>query len=78
VAGFTEDWKWGLQLWLQAHGYGLPVYRLAAAEGPDHRKRFDIEVLVDGQVRGRAVGRSKKEAEQHAAREALASLNQSR
>jgi ribonuclease III len=77
-AVFTEDWKSALQEWLQAHGHGLPVYRLAAAEGPDHRKRFDIEVLVDGEVRGRAVGRSKKEAEQHAAREALETLNRSR
>ncbi len=71
-ASFTEDWKSALQEWLQAHGHGLPVYRVAAAEGPDHRKRFDVEVLVGGQVSGRAIGRSKKEAEQHAAREALA------
>ena len=69
---FTEDWKSALQEWLQADGRGLPHYRLAAAEGPDHRKRFDVEVLVGGQAVGRAIGRSKKEAEQQAAREALA------
>jgi ribonuclease-3 len=50
------------------------VYRLASAEGPDHRKRFDVEVLVMGTAYGRATGRSKKEAEQQAAREALAKL----
>jgi ribonuclease-3 len=71
---FTEDWKSALQEWMQANGRGLPLYRLAAAEGPDHRKRFDVEVVVAGDVAGRAIGRSKKEAEQQAAREALAKL----
>jgi len=73
-ASFTEDWKSALQEWLQAAGMGLPVYRLASAEGPDHRKRFDIEVLVAGVRTGRALGRSKKDAEQQAAREALEKL----
>ena len=73
-ASFTEDWKSALQEWLQAEGRGLPNYRVAAAEGPDHRKRFDVEVLVGGAVSGRAEGRSKKDAEQQAARAALLSL----
>lgn len=73
-AAFTEDWKSALQEWLQANGRGLPHYRLAAAEGPDHRKRFDVEVLVQGEPAGRAEGRSKKDAEQQAAKAALLSL----
>jgi ribonuclease-3 len=73
-ASFTDDWKSALQEWLQGHGYGLPAYRLAAVDGPDHRRRFDVEVLVAHEVAGRAVGRSKKDAEQQAAREALAKL----
>jgi ribonuclease-3 len=73
-AAFTDDWKSALQEWLQANGKGLPSYRLASAEGPDHRKRFDIEVLVGGVVEGRAEGRSKKDAEQQAARAALGKL----
>jgi len=73
-ASFTEDWKSALQEWLQAAGLGLPHYRLAAAEGPDHRKRFDVEVLVGGVAAGRAVGRSKKDAEQQAAKAALERL----
>jgi ribonuclease-3 len=77
-ASFTEDWKSALQEWLQAAGLGLPVYRLAAAEGPDHRKRFDIEVLVGGVPAARAQGRSKKDAEQQAARAALATLKSAR
>jgi ribonuclease-3 len=74
-ASFTEDWKSALQEWLQAAGLGLPAYRLAAVEGPDHRKQFDVEVLVGGAVSGRAVGRSKKEAEQQAAKSALEKLS---
>ena len=73
-AAFTDDWKSALQEWLQANGRGLPSYRLASAEGPDHRKRFDVEVLVGGDAAGRAEGRSKKDAEQQAARAALGKL----
>lgn len=75
-ASFTDDWKSALQEGLQKAGLGLPVYRLAAAEGPDHRKRFDVEVVVVGEVWGRATGRSKKDAEQQAAREASQRLAQ--
>jgi ribonuclease III len=70
-ASFTEDWKSALQEQMQAAGRGLPHYRLVAAEGPEHRKRFEVEVLVGGQPIGRATGRSKKEAEQQAAKAAL-------
>jgi ribonuclease-3 len=70
-ASFTEDWKSAFQEWSQANGRGLPHYRLAAVEGPDHRKQFDVEVLVGGEVVARASGRSKKEAEQQAAKAAL-------
>jgi ribonuclease-3 len=73
-AQFTEDWKSELQEWLQATGRGLPHYRLTGSEGPDHRKRFEIEVVVGGAVAGKAAGRSKKDAEQQAAREALRRL----
>jgi ribonuclease III len=73
-AAFTEDWKSALQERLQAAGLGLPRYRVASVEGPDHRKRFDVEVLVGGQPTGRAEGRSKKEAEQQAAKAALEKL----
>ena len=70
-ASFTEDWKSALQEWLQAHGHGLPTYRVTGAEGPDHRKRFAVELVVGGTAVARAEGRSKKEAEQLAARAAL-------
>jgi ribonuclease-3 len=70
-ASFTEDWKSAFQEWSQANGRGLPHYRLASVEGPDHRKRFNIEVLVGGEVVASAGGKSKKEAEQQAAKAAL-------
>jgi len=70
-ASFTEDWKSAFQEWAQANGRGLPHYRLASVEGPDHRKRFDVEVLVGGEAVARATGKSKKEAEQQAAKAAL-------
>jgi ribonuclease III len=71
------DYKSALQERLQASGRPLPEYRVAAASGPDHRKTFTIEVLVDGEIFGTATGRAKKEAEQEAARIALLQLQTS-
>jgi ribonuclease-3 len=71
---FTDDWKSAVQEWLQAEGRGLPVYRLAAAEGPDHRKRFSVELLVGGELISTGEGSSKKDAEQIAAKLALSKL----
>jgi ribonuclease-3 len=50
--------KSAFQEWSQANGRGLPHYRLASVLGPDHRKQFDVEVLVGGEVVARASGRS--------------------
>ena len=74
VASFTEDYKSALQEWLQQHDRGLPTYQLAAEIGPAHRRRFEVEVLVNGEVAARAEGKSKKEAAQAAAKLALESL----
>jgi len=70
-----QDYKSALQERLQALGRQLPEYRLAGETGPDHRKMFSIEVVVTGEVLGRATGKTKKEAEQEAARLALARLD---
>lgn len=48
-----------------------PRYRVERTHGPDHSKAFDVEVLVQGEVIGHGSGRSKKDAEQDAARAAL-------
>jgi ribonuclease-3 len=72
------DYKSALQERLQALGRPLPEYRVAAESGPDHHKMFMIEVVVDGEILGRATGRAKKEAEQEAARIALEQVQSSK
>ena len=72
VAG--QDFKSALQELLQARELPLPEYRLVAAVGPDHRKQFEIEVVVRGEPLASATGSSKKDAEQEAARAALEKL----
>ena len=67
----VRDYKSTLQERLQALGRPLPEYRVSGETGPDHRKVFNVEVVVDGEVLGSALGRAKKEAEQEAARMAL-------
>jgi ribonuclease-3 len=69
-----RDYKSSLQEYLQAHDLGLPDYHVASESGPDHRKLFQVEVRVQGEVVAQAAGRSKKEAEQEAARLALERL----
>jgi ribonuclease III len=68
------DYKTQLQEYLQRRSPEYPSYKLLSEEGPDHQKRFLVAVLYRDHVLGRGWGRTKKEAEQEAAREALASL----
>jgi ribonuclease-3 len=70
----SQDYKSALQEYLQAHDDPLPEYRLAGSIGPDHRKLFRVELIVRGEALAEAVGTSKKEAEQEAARVALEKL----
>jgi ribonuclease-3 len=69
-----RDYKSALQELLQSRELPLPEYRLVGSIGPDHRKLFQVEVIVKGERIGDATGRSKKEAEQEAARAALEKL----
>ena len=71
---FGRDHKSALQERLQGQGRSLPTYRIAAETGPDHQKVFRVEVRIDGQVAATGTGRTKKDAEQEAARLALAAL----
>ena len=70
-AAGQQDYKSGLQELVQARSQPLPEYRLLGTFGPDHEKRFEVEVVVGGETLARASGPSKKEAEQEAARLAL-------
>lgn len=64
--------KGKLQEWVQARDPNQPpVYTLVEESGPPHDKRFTVEVEVFGKVTGEGSGRSKKEAEENAARAAL-------
>lgn len=68
------DHKTALQELCSRIGLGPPAYA-SISVGPDHDKRFTAEVRIDGQQRGRGDGRSKKEAEQAAAAQAISALN---
>ncbi len=67
----NRDYKTELQEYVQKGKLGRIVYRVVKESGPDHNKSFEIEALLDGERIGIAVGMSKKEAEQAAARCAL-------
>lgn len=69
------DHKTALQEKLAPRGTH-PVYRLAAESGPPHARVFTSEVSVDGAVLGRGSGTTMKTSEQAAAKEALASLDE--
>ena len=66
-----EDAKSALQEFVQRKKGSRIEYVLAGEEGPDHAKRFRIELYVNGKLAGRGEATSKKEAEQNAAAEAL-------
>ena len=70
-----RDPKTALQEWAQARGLPLPAYRTVATEGPAHRRRFTVIVMVEGLVPASATGTSKRAAETAAAAAALASLD---
>lgn len=60
---------------VQARGYPAPRYQVIEESGPDHEKQFTVAVYVGSTSAGIGSGRSKKEAEQNAARQALESLS---
>jgi ribonuclease-3 len=74
----AADHKTELQEICQRDFGGLPAYRVLRESGPDHDKQFDVEIAIRGDVYGVGTGRSKKEAEQKAARSALEKLRAQR
>jgi ribonuclease III len=71
-----SDRKSALQEYLQGRGQPPAEYRLAGESGPDHQKKFEIEVWVGGACMASGQGSTKKEAEQRAAHTALERLEQ--
>lgn len=73
----NRDYKTNLQE-LASQDFGrLPEYRIQE-QGPDHLKEFTATVVLDGREWGSGTGRSKKEAEQHAAEQTLATIGAER
>lgn len=72
-----NDFKSRLQEIVQKRYKTPPTYFVIGEQGPDHEKKFTLEVRINKQVLGSGEGRSKKEAEQQAAKEALKTLRNS-
>ena len=72
--GAIRDFKTALQELVQRESGRVLSYRLMGESGPDHAKVFSVEVDLDGAPIGAGEGRSKKEAEQNAAKAAMAKL----
>jgi len=77
-AGTSSDYKSQLQEIIQAIEQRAPAYVLINSSGPDHDRRFSVEVRLGDKVLGRGEGKSKKSAESEAARDALERLDQGR
>lgn len=72
--GILKDYKTILQEVVYQEAQQTVSYELVSTSGPDHDKTFTFNVLITGKVMGTGTGRSKKEAEQKAARQALEKL----
>ena len=68
---FHHNYKSWLLEFVQASGHVSPKYRVLEETGPDHHKKFTVEVLVGSESMGIGSGPSKKRAEKAAAREAI-------
>ena len=70
----NADYKTALQELVQQKKNQVLSYAMVGQSGPDHDKKFDVEVSLNGQVVGKGSGSSKKRAEQMAAKTAIESL----
>ena len=68
----VKDYKSELQQMIQQSGVDSLAYILVATSGPDHEKTFEVEARLNSNIVGRGMGKTKREAEQNAAKEALA------
>ena len=72
--GVKEDYKSQLQEFIQIREQQTPAYQVVETTGPDHDRRFTVEVSAGDNVLGRGFGKSKKAAETEAARTALKNI----
>ena len=66
-----DDYKTVLQELIQRKSGQTLTYHMTGESGPDHQKRFYVEVRLNGTAKGEGSGKNKKEAEQAAAKSAL-------
>lgn len=75
VVNHIDNHKSLLMEFSQAEKWDLPVYKVISETGPGHNKTFTVAVYVNGERLGEGSGKSKKKAEQHAAKDAYQSLS---
>ncbi len=73
---YIKDYKTNLQELIQKNNTGRPIYEVLSAEGPDHNKIFTVRVKFKNQILGKGKAKTKKEAQQEAAKKALKNLKQ--
>lgn len=66
-----KDYKTTLQELTQARFGITPEYKVVASRGPDHKKEFEVAVIIEDKEYARALGKSKKIAQQESAKEAI-------
>ncbi|PNV83050.1 MAG: ribonuclease III [Sulfurimonas sp.] len=71
-----RDFKTTLQELTQARFGETPEYKVVASRGPDHKKEFEVAVIIESKEYARAIGKSKKIAQQEAAEMAVKLLNE--
>ncbi len=71
---FINNYKSALQEYFQKESLPAPNYKMVTTKGPDHKKQFTVEVFSRKKPLAKAIGNSKKEAEQKAAQKALKNL----
>lgn len=74
VSERLDNFKSMLLEYTQGRGLGVPAYKIISEEGPPHDKTFVAEAFVEHKPMGQGVGKTKKEAEQKAAKQALERL----
>ena len=70
----SKDYKTALQELTQATHGVTPLYEMIGSSGPDHKKEFEIAIILNDEMIAKAKGKSKKEAQQKAAKLALKEL----
>jgi ribonuclease-3 len=70
----VRDYKTCFQLYVQQKFKTVPIYKTVKESGPDHAKIFFVEVLINSEICGKGKGKSKKNAQQAAAKEAIKKL----